>query len=196
MKKVFIATARSVGEQCRNWALKNTPKDYQIVDNIGDCDILISVMYDKILKPQFLENKRSYNIHPGILPDYRGVGISSWVLINEESKTGITLHKIDSGVDTGKVIEIREILISEQDTAHTLFERTEHLILKMFKNWYVDLLEENYTAVSQKKNNKIYLKKDLQKAKNLTKFVKAFHFPGKENAYYYNRELEKVYLKF
>jgi methionyl-tRNA formyltransferase len=130
------------------------------------------------------------------LPDYRGVGISSWVLINEEPKTGITLHKIDSGIDTGKVIEIREILISEQDTAYTLFERTEHLILKMFKNWYIDLLEENYTAVSQKKNDKIYLKKDLQKAKNLTKFVKAFYFPGKESAYYYNRKLEKVYLKF
>ncbi len=196
MKKVFIATARSVGEQCKKWALKNTPEDYQIVNNIDDCDILISVMYDKIFQPQFLENKRCYNIHPGILPNYRGVGISSWVLINEEPKTGITLHKIDSGIDTGKVIEIREILISEQDTAYTLFERTEHLIFKMFKNWYFDLLEENYTAISQKKNDKIYLKKDLQKAKNLTKFVKAFHFPGKESAYYYNRKLEKVYLKF
>ena len=197
MKKVFIATSRDIGFRCRQWANTNTPSGFCVVDSIAEADIVISVMYDKIIRPNILKSRKCFNFHPGTLPDYKGVGIFTWVLLNQEAKTGVTLHLIDKGVDTGDIIEIREILIRKEDTAHSLFLRGEQLIFKMFKDWYSDLLFGHYMAVPQKPNfGKVYYKKDLQNAKNLTRYAKAFHFPNKEGAYYYNEKCEKIFIEY
>jgi len=197
IKKVCILTSREIGYKCLQWAISNTPRGYQIVDNMESADIVISVMYDKIIKKEQMQNKRCYNFHPGSLPEYRGSGIFSWAIINQERKMGVTLHLIDEGMDTGDIIEIREFLISSDDTAHSLFMRGEKVIFKMFKDWYKDLLLQDYTAIPQRKNEgKNYYLKDLKKAKNLTRFVRALHFPGKESAYYYNQKNQKVYLNY
>lgn len=197
MKKVFLASARNVGQQCIQWAKSNTPDGFEIVDDIESSDIVISVLYDKILPIQVLKDKKCFNFHPGILPEYKGVGIYSWVLINGEEKTGVTLHLIDRGVDTGDIIEIREFLISKKDTAFSLHQRGEKVILKMFKDWYRDLLVGNYIAVPQNPNKgTVYRKRDLQKAMNLTKFARAFHFPEKPPAFFINDKSEKIYLHY
>jgi methionyl-tRNA formyltransferase len=196
-KKIFIASSREIGTKCLEWAKNNTPDGYILTDSLEDCDILISVMFDKILKNNHLKNKKCFNFHPGILPEYKGVGIFSWVIINQESKAGVTLHLMDNGIDTGDIIEIREFMISPDDTAYSLFLRGEALIYKMFKDWYFDLLSDNFIAVPQKlKDGKVYKKSDLQKAKNLTKFAKAFYFPGKESAFYFNNNSEKIFLEY
>ena len=194
-KKVCILTSRDVGKKCIEWATLNTPKHFELVKDATSADILISVMYENIIKKKQMENKVCFNFHPGTLPEYRGSGVFSWVIINQERKMGITLHLIDEGMDTGDIIEIRQFLVSRQDTAHSLFLRGEQIIFKMFKDWYVDLLNGNYIASPQSsKEGKSYYIKDLQRAKNLTKFVKAFCFPSKEPAYYYNDKMEKVYI--
>ena len=197
MIKVFLATARSVGNECIEWAKKNTPDGFVIIDNIDQADIVISVLYDKIFSKDILKNKQCFNFHPGILPEYKGVGIYSWVIINGEEKTGVTLHLIDQGVDTGDIIEIREFLISKKDTAFSLHQRGEKVILKMFKDWYRDLLVGNYIAVPQNPNKgTVYRKRDLQKAMNLTRFARAFHFPEKPPAFFINDKSEKIYLNY
>ena len=197
MKKIYIATAREVGQKCINWAQKNTPENFKLVNSIEEADIIFSVMYDKIIKQNVLKNKECFNFHPGVLPEYKGSGAYSWVIINNEIKTGVTLHLIDPGIDTGDIIEIREFLISKSDTAHSLFLRAENLIFRMFREWYHDLLSGNYVATPQQsKKYKTYYRKDLDKAKNLTRFAKAFHFPGKESAFYINQKLEKIYLNY
>ena len=197
MKKVFIATSREVGEQCVLWARNNTPNGFVLVDNIQHADIVLSVMYEKIIPADIVKSKKCYNFHPGVLPEYKGSGIFTWVLLNQESKFGITLHLIDQGVDTGDIIEIREFLISKDDTAFSLYQKNAKTMLKMFKDWYADLLFEDYIATPQRKNvGKYYLKKDLQKAKNLTRFVKAFYFPGKGPLYYFNNKGKKIYINY
>ena len=196
-KKVCILTSREIGDKCVKWAQKNTPMNCFLTDNIEEADIVISVMYDKIIKPKYVNNKICFNFHPGVLPEYRGSGAFSWVILNKEKKVGITLHLMDEGIDTGEVIEIREFLISKEDTAHSLFLRGEKVIYKMFKDWYKDLVRGDYISVPQDLSlGKTYYRKDLQKVKNLTDYAKAFYFPGKECAYYYNEDLEKIYLKF
>lgn len=195
MNKVFIATSRKIGLLCRDWAKNNTPEGFVYTDNKHEVDIVISVMCDKVFSSKFLNNKRCYNFHPGILPEYKGVGVSSWVLINKEAKTGVTLHKINSGIDTGDIIEIREILIKKQDTAYDLHLRLQELMFKMFKDWYIDILKENYVAVTQDKSvGRVYKSKDLQEAKDLTNHIKAFYFPKKESAFFYNDKNEKIYI--
>jgi len=197
MKKVCIVTARPIGDACIAWAENHTPPEFELVQQTDEADIIISVLYNKILSPQEIENKKCFNFHPGILPEYKGTGIYSWVIINEENKTGVTLHLLDKGVDTGDVIEIREFLIADNDTAYSLFLRGEKTIFKMFKDWYVDLLEGDYCAVPQKRNyGSLYRNRDLKRAKNLTRFAKAFYFPNKESAFYINAASEKIYLNY
>jgi len=196
-KKVCIATSRDIGNKCKEWAKENIPTEYILVDEIENADIVISVLYDTIITAKTMKNKKCYNFHPGILPEYRGAGAYSWTLINEDKKSGITLHLIDEGIDTGDIIEIREFIISKNDTAHSLNERGNDLIFKMFKDWFKDLLEENYTAVPQPSENaRIYYRNDLDKMKNLTKYIRALHFPGKESSYYINNKGKKTYIKF
>jgi methionyl-tRNA formyltransferase len=197
MKKVCILTSRPIGERCIAWAQENTPSGLKVINEPQLADIVISVMYEKIIPQKYTENKKCFNFHPGTLPEYRGSGTFSWVLINQERKAGVTLHIMDKGIDTGAIIEIREILISKEDTAYSLFLRGEELIYKMFKDWYEDLLNNAYVAIPQILNSgKFYYKKDLQKAKNLTRYIKAFYFPGKEGAYYYNESTEKIYIDY
>jgi len=196
MRNVFIATSREVGKKCIEWAKDNMPINFCLIEGMEKADIIISVLYDKIIALDILSGKSCFNFHPGVLPEYRGAGAFSWVLINEEKKVGATLHLMDRGIDTGDIIEVREFLIAKNDTAHTLFLKGQKLIFKMFKDWFHDLLNEDYVAVSQNlKDGNTYLRRDLQKAKNLTKYIKAFHFPGKESAYYFNSSGEKKYIK-
>ena len=197
MKKVCIATSRAIGLKCVAWAQDNTPAGFELTDDIAIANIIICVMYEKILGPEYVQNSACFNFHPGILPEYRGSGAYSWTIINQEKKCGITLHKIDAGIDTGDVIEIRQFLVSENDTAHSLYKKGTETIFKMFKDWFLDLLTENYIAVEQNLyNSKLYYRKDLNKARNITRYIKAFHFPGKESAYYINSKGTKIYINF
>lgn len=61
-----------------------------------------------------------YNIHFGKLPQYRGANTLQWSIINGEAATAATLHRVDQGIDTGPVIDEREVAIAPGDTALTV----------------------------------------------------------------------------
>ena len=199
MKKqaVYIYGANPIAQTCREWAHDNVPKGFKLVATARESDIIISVLGEEYFSEETLQDRRAYNIHPGILPEYKGSGICTWVILNNEIRTGVTLHEIVPRVDEGDVIEIREFMIMKQDTAYSLYQRKEKLMFKMFKDWFEDLLKQNYDALPQNaKLGKMYYKKDLQKARNLTKLAKAFHFSGKKKAFYYNSKNEKIYIDY
>jgi methionyl-tRNA formyltransferase len=195
-KNIYIATSRALGERCREWARANLPENFCLIEAIEDADIVISVLYDKIISKNLIKNKKCYNFHPGTLPKYKGAGIYSWVILNQEEKMGITLHTIEDGIDNGKIIEIREFLILEDDTAFSLHARGSEVMYKMFKDWFLDLLHEKYLAVDQAQGGEVYYRKKLHNKKNLSKFIKAFYFPGKESAYFFNKEGKKIYINY
>jgi len=67
----------------------------------------------------------------------------------------------------------------------------------MFKKWFNDLIFFQYKSIPQSKNTAaLYTRQDLENAKDLTRFVRAFEFLDLENAFYFNRKGEKIYLKF
>ncbi|MQS11763.1 hypothetical protein F7Q99_05525 [Streptomyces kaniharaensis] len=71
----------------------------------GRCDLVFSVLYDKIIGPELIDaTEHIINCHPGRLPDYRGVRPVNWALRNREHLHGITIHVIDSGIDSGPVL--------------------------------------------------------------------------------------------
>jgi len=69
-------------------------------------------------------------------------------------------------------------------------------LYEMFRKNFKDILAGNYTAAKQELNPKIYYKRDLENAKDLTRYIKAFHFPGKESAFYINSSGKKIYIEY
>lgn len=187
--KLCIATSRPIGERC---AVIAKELGYELVDS-DVCDVFISVLFDQIIPESFIRSKPCFNFHPGILPWYRGAGAYSWAIINGEMEAGVTLHEIDKDIDHGDVIDIERFPILFEDTAETLFVSAEKTIEFMFRHWLPKLTKGDYQAVKQDAG-RIYYRRDLEKVKNLTRFIRAFTFKGKENAYYINAKGEKIYL--
>jgi methionyl-tRNA formyltransferase len=87
--------------------------------------LIASVLFNQILKSELLglPDWGSINIHPALLPAYRGVSPAFWVLANSETRTGVTVHSIDEGIDTGQILAQKEIEILPEDSEHTLYMR-------------------------------------------------------------------------
>ncbi len=85
---------------------------------ILNADIMITCAFGQILPVEIL-NLTSYgvfNIHGSILPKYRGASPIQWAIINGEEKTGITILKSDTGIDTGKILLTKTITIKKYET--------------------------------------------------------------------------------
>ena len=197
MKKLYIATVRDIGTKCKIWASNNLPKGIILTENIDDCDYLISIIYNKILSEDFLENRKCFNFHLGKLPEYGGSNIPVFALLNSECEFGVTLHLIDHGIDTGDIIDIQKFKIEKNDTAYSIYQKSQKLIFKMFKEWLKLLIDNDFTAVKQDKSkSKMYYKKQLDMIKDISVLVRALHFPGKESVFYTNSKGEKIYITY
>ena len=69
-------------------------------------ELIVVCHFQKILKKELiaLPSLGCINLHPSLLPKYRGMAPQHWPIINGEIETGITVHFIDEGVDTGDII--------------------------------------------------------------------------------------------
>lgn len=85
-------------------------------------DVAVVVAYGKIVPTEVLETPvhGCLNIHASLLPAYRGAGPIQWALINGETTTGVTIMKMDEGMDTGPIVAIKEVDILEDDDAVSL----------------------------------------------------------------------------
>ncbi len=88
-------------------------------------DLAISVAYDQIFRSRMINAPRLafINCHASMLPYYRGCNPINWALINGEASTGISVHHIDSGIDTGPIIIQKEIGIAWTDTYRSVLNR-------------------------------------------------------------------------
>ena len=87
--------------------------------------LLISAFFPQILKENTLNipERGVINVHPGLLPDYRGAMSYFHVLEQNETQAGVTLHWMDEGIDTGKIISKKNFLIKKHDTQETIMTK-------------------------------------------------------------------------
>lgn len=101
----------------------------QIITNqssiINSADLFVVAAYGQILPAQLLEIPRlgSINIHPSLLPKYRGPSPIQAAILNGDKKTGVTFIKMDEKIDHGPIIYQFEEEISKDDTFETLAKR-------------------------------------------------------------------------
>jgi methionyl-tRNA formyltransferase len=88
-------------------------------------DALVVVAYGLILPPAALECPRlgCINIHASLLPRWRGAAPIQRALLAGDAKTGVTIMRMDAGLDTGPMLATREIDIDARDTAKSLHDR-------------------------------------------------------------------------
>ena len=63
------------------------------------------------------------NVHASLLPKYRGAAPIQWAIVNGERSTGVTIMKMDEGMDTGDILLAKEVEIGDEDTAQNLHDR-------------------------------------------------------------------------
>jgi methionyl-tRNA formyltransferase len=92
-------------------------------------DLIVVVAYGQIL-PQSLLDLPAYgclNVHTSLLPKYRGAAPIQWAIANGEVETGVTIMKMDAGLDTGAILSQRRTPITPADNAASLHERLARL---------------------------------------------------------------------
>ena len=75
-----------------------------IKKNFNKADIIFSVGYMKVIEKNIVENFDVINLHPSILPNYKGLMTQKRMLINNEKIYGFTIHKVSNVLDDGEII--------------------------------------------------------------------------------------------
>lgn len=88
-------------------------------------DLIVVVAYGHILPKSILDIPRlgCINVHASLLPKYRGAAPINWAVARGETVTGVTIMRMDEGMDTGPMLHVRETLIGEEDTAESMFSK-------------------------------------------------------------------------
>ena len=100
--------------------------DYSFIDEIKP-DLVITLAYGQIVPEGFLNKvpMGCLNLHGSLLPKYRGASPVQSVLINNESITGVTLMEMVKAMDAGRMYAKKEIKISDEDNATSLFNKVK-----------------------------------------------------------------------
>jgi methionyl-tRNA formyltransferase len=90
-----------------------------------DAEIGVCVGFMTLLPPEVFGAPKwgILNLHAGRLPRYRGRAPISWALINGEREIGITVHRMNAGIDSGDIVAQECLPASPEDTAATLYEQ-------------------------------------------------------------------------
>ena len=118
--------------------------------------VFLSLEFDRIIKPNLFKSKKLFNIHFSLLPKYKGVYTSAWPILNGDEKSGVTLHVIDDGIDTGEIITQSDFKINKFESARSLYLKYikygTKLIIENLKN----LLTGQYNSIPQDEINSSY----------------------------------------
>lgn len=85
-------------------------------------NLYVVIAYGQILPAAMLDipTEGAINVHPSLLPKYRGAAPINWAVINGDKQTGLTIFRLDTGMDSGAMLFQKVISIHPDDTAITL----------------------------------------------------------------------------
>ena len=104
-------------------------------------EAIVVAAYGRILPPELLRLPPlgCINVHPSLLPKYRGAAPVNWAIIRGEIETGVTTFLMDEGMDSGPILLQRRVRIGEGETASELLGRLAELgaelLLETLKRW-------------------------------------------------------------
>ena len=155
---------RSLKKTATQWNVPIVPlESVYAIPNL----LFLSLEFDTIIRPQRFQSDRLYNIHFSLLPKYRGMYTSSWPILNNESESGVTLHCIDWGIDTGAIIDQTAFPIAITDTGKDLYMKYIRFGTELAKKNFDLLLNGEIAAEPQNKFEATYYSKKSINYKDL-----------------------------
>ncbi len=114
-------------------------------------DLIVVAAFGQILKPEVLNLPRygCLNVHASLLPRWRGAAPINAAILAGDEETGVTIMKMDAGLDTGDMLAKKAVKISPKDTAGALFERLSHLGAELLLQTIPDYVNGNITPQKQ-----------------------------------------------
>ena len=96
-------------------------------------DIIVVAAFGQILPKSILDMPKfgCINVHASLLPKYRGAAPIQWAVINGDEVTGVTIMRMDVGLDTGDMIAKRELVIAKDETGGSLFDKLAEIGAKL-----------------------------------------------------------------
>jgi methionyl-tRNA formyltransferase len=163
-------------EETRDWLFEFDP------------DVLFSLYYREKVPKNVLERLPygGVNVHPSLLPKYRGVLSVPWAMVNGDDTTGFTYHYMTEEFDAGNIILQEEVPILPRDTAYSLY----HRIIPACMNRFLDVLElvveEEYRGYEQSGESSYHGRGELPNDgfidpswddEYIDRFIRAMYYP-------------------
>jgi methionyl-tRNA formyltransferase len=121
--------------------------------------LFLSLEYSELINITKFRSEKLFNIHFSLLPEYRGMYTSALPIINGEEFSGVTLHKIDNGIDTGEIIEQIKFKINPNDTARDLYLKYLEYGFVLLQDSLDSLINDSYLTTPQSASHSSYFSK-------------------------------------
>ncbi len=164
-------------------------------------DIVASVYYGKIISPKIIDtcDRRIFNVHPSLLPRHRGCSSVPWAIIEGDTRTGVTFHYIDEGIDTGPIIVQSVLEIRSDETQASLFERCMHRASEQWPDAFA-LVKEDFSGLPQVGESCYHRRgapyggaiADEWDLGTVERFIRAMTYPPYPYATYNGREVQTL----
>ncbi len=121
-------------------------------------DLFVVVAYGKIIPREVFElpKYKTINLHPSLLPKYRGAAPIEWAIINGERETGVTVQLINEKLDAGDVLSQEKIVIDNDMTAGDLYERVKPAGSALLIRTVREIEQGNIIPKKQNENDATY----------------------------------------
>ena len=118
-----------------------------------NADIMVVAAFGQLLPKSILDMPKygCINVHASLLPKYRGAAPIQWAILNGDTVSGVTIMQMDVGMDTGDMIAKREVLLSEEETGGSLFDKLAKIGAELCVETMAEI--ENGTAIRTPQNS-------------------------------------------
>jgi methionyl-tRNA formyltransferase len=124
-------------------------------------ELIVVAAFGQILPNAILDLPRHgcINVHTSLLPKYRGAAPIQWAIVNGEPETGVTIMKMDAGLDTGGILTQERTPIRPEDDAQSLHARLATLGAELLVRTIPDYINGRITPIPQPAEGIIYAPK-------------------------------------
>lgn len=124
-------------------------------------DLLVVVAYGQYIPKRLISiaPHEAINVHPSLLPIYRGAAPIQWALINGDVQTGVSIITVAEKMDAGEILKQETLAIDETDTAATLHDRCADLGARLLVETIDDIASGSITSYAQDESKVVEVRK-------------------------------------
>lgn len=157
LNKVYDFSSKNKLSFFNSYKKKSKKSEFEtnVLSNM-EIDFIVSCCFDRIFSEKIigLPNISALNVHPSLLPQYRGIKPLENAIVNDEKRIGVTIHEITSELDAGDIIlQEASIAVKSFDNYSNLYNKQCNLIGKLLIEFFSK--SQFYLEQKKKQNNKL-----------------------------------------